>query len=284
MALVATGMNDGDRPIGMDADMEARRRPRPDGGLRVVPPPVTPDAGAAAPVKPKRSTKGMVLIKGGTFTMGRAGASKYEGPPVAGVKVADFYLDEVEVSVTRYAKYLRSAKGKGVRVPWTGDAPPKELLKLPVTLVTWQEAKAYCEAKGKRLPREAEWEYAARGPKHDQLFPWGEKFDPAKVVCSVAKATELQPVRSGTPIEGLYHLIGNAWEWVADEARPYPGANWKPLGTQYVIRGGGAESKADKELTATYRLKNFGHENPKTKKLAIYKYLGFRCAMDAVEP
>jgi formylglycine-generating enzyme required for sulfatase activity len=92
---------------------------------------------------------------------------------------------------------------------------------------------------------------------------------------------ELQPVKSGQPVDGIWHLVGNAWEWVADEARPYPGAAWKPVGQQYVIRGGGAEVRRAEHLTATYRQYNFGHENPKTKKLAVYRFLGFRCARDA---
>jgi len=145
--------------------------------------------------------------------------------------------------------------------------------------VTWKEADAYCKALGKGLPTEKQWEYAARGPGHKTLYPWGDKFDASRVVSSVAKPSPLQPVRSGAAIGGLYHLSGNAWEWVADQYKPYPRSKaQEAVGTQFVIRGGGAESRKPKELTATWREFNYAHQNPKTKKLAVYEYLGFRCA------
>jgi sulfatase modifying factor 1 len=226
-------------------------------------------------------TKGMVLVKGGSFTMGRKGGNKKEAPPQKGIKVADFYLDATEVSQGDYARYLAGA-GKAARSLWGKTRQPKKLSRrLPVTSVTWKEAKAYCASLGKRLPAEKEWEYAARGAKHKTLYPWGDKFDATQVVSSVLKPSELKAVRSGAAIGGFYHLSGNAWEWVADQYKPYPGSKaHKAFGTQFVIRGGGAESKKPKELTATWREFNFAHENPKSKKLAVYKYLGFRCARD----
>jgi serine/threonine protein kinase/formylglycine-generating enzyme required for sulfatase activity len=247
-------------PVGMDP---AGMRPA---GMRLAPP------------RPKANpTQGMVLVKGGTFTMGRAGGNNKAGPPQKGVKVDDFYLDAAEVSNADYARYLA---GAGVRSPWgKARVPKKSTEQLPVTLVTWKEAKAYCESLGKRLPTEKEWEYAARGPEHS-LYPWGDKFDASRVVSSVLKPSKLKPVRSGVAIGGFFHLSGNAWEWVADQYKLYPGskAEKEASGTQFVIRGGGAESRKPQELTATWREHNFAHTNPKTKKLAVYKYLGFRCA------
>ncbi len=238
----------------------------------------------AQPERPRerprpRWRKTMVLFKAGTFTQGRTGGTKYETPPIKNVKVGGFYLDSTEVSRADYAAYLAGA-GKGARSPWgTARVPPKGTGTLPVTNVTWQEAGAYCKALHKRLPTEAEWEYAARGPSHDQLYPWGNTFDPKKVVSSTARPSELQPVHSGQAYGGLYHMIGNAWEWVSTRYKPYPGSKAvAAFGIQYVIRGGGAGSRKVKELNATYRVFNYGHRNPKTKKLAVYKFLGFRCA------
>ncbi len=284
---VAHGRDDGSGPRGGSHGM------RPAQGMRqramapsaVVPPAMRPGgrvvAERPAPLRPgPRSSPGeMLLIKGGTFTMGRKGGSDREGPPQEGVKVEDFLLDVAEVSCGDYARYL-AGPGKGARSPWDGSRRPKESQRsLPVTQVTWREAKAYCEALGKRLPTEKEWEYAARGPSHKRLYPWGDRFDASKVVSSVLRPAELEPVRAGSPVGGLYHMLGNAWEWVADRYRPYPGSKAKrAFGTQYVIRGGGAESKRPKELTATWREFNYGHRNPRTKKLAVYRFLGFRCA------
>jgi formylglycine-generating enzyme required for sulfatase activity len=73
--------------------------------------------------------------------------------------------------------------------------------------------------------------------------------------------------------------VGNAWEWVSTRYQPYPGSRaGRAYGTQYVIRGGGADTRKPERLTATWRVFNYGHRNPKTKKLAVYRYLGFRCA------
>ena len=256
-AMDPAGMGRGMDPAGMDP---ARMRP--------------------TPPRPKIDpTQGMVLVKGGTFTMGRAGGNKKEGPPQKGVKVDDFYLDAAEVRSADYGRYL-AGPGKAVRSPWGKARMPKKLGgSLPVTGVTWREADAYCKALGKRLPAEKEWEYAARGTQHKTLYPWGDEFDARRVVSSVLKPTELKPVRSGAAIGGFYHLSGNAWEWVADQYKPYPGSKAATAyGKQYVIRGGGAESKKSRELTATWREFNYAHQNPKSKRLAVYQYLGFRCA------
>ena len=226
---------------------------------------------------------GMVLVRGGSFTQGRASGHKYETPEVKDVKVDDFYLDETEVSREAYAAYLSGA-GKEARSPFKeARTPPEGTGALPVTEITWEEADAYCKAVGKRLPAEAEWEYAARGESHDKLYPWGDTFDAAKVVSSVKSPAKLQPVRSGQAHGGFYHLLGNVWEWVSTQAKPYPGnKDFRGVfGTQYVIRGGGGDSKGPHELTATYRLFNYGHLNPRTKKLATYEWLGFRCARTA---
>jgi len=274
----AEGMDPaGMRPMGTDP---AGMRPMgtDPAGMR----PMGTDPAGMAPTPPRPTvdpTRGMVLVKGGTFTMGRTGGDKKEGPPQKGVKVADFHLDVAEVSRADYARYL-AGPGKAARSPWgAARTPPKLTGKLPVTAVTWKEARAYCAALGKRLPAEKEWEYAAHGSSHRTLYPWGDKFDASRVVSSVLRPSELQAVRSGEAIGGFYHLSGNAWEWVADQYKPYPGSKaHKAVGRQFVIRGGGAESRKPRELTATWREFNFAHQNPKSKKLAVYRYLGFRCA------
>ncbi|MDY0001660.1 MAG: bifunctional serine/threonine-protein kinase/formylglycine-generating enzyme family protein [Polyangia bacterium] len=243
------------------------------------------DPGAEPPrvPRPAAAPEGMVLVKGGSFTQGRAKGHKYEIPEIRGVTVEDFYLDETEVTRDAYAAYL-AKEGKDLRSPFKERrSPPPGTGELPVTDITWEESAAFCKARGARLPTEAEWEYAARGESHDKLHPWGDTFDPAKAVCSVKAPAKLQPARSGEAHGGFYHLIGNVWEWVSTEAKPYPGnTEFKGVvGTQYVIRGGGGDSKEPRELTATFRLFNYGQTNPKTKKLATYEWLGFRCARSA---
>jgi serine/threonine protein kinase/formylglycine-generating enzyme required for sulfatase activity len=233
-----------------------------------------------AAVNKEKPPKGMVFIKGDTFKMGRAQGGADRERPAHTVVVADFYLDRTEVSNAQYARYIRLSGGK-VRAPWPQGAFPVGKEKLPVTRVTWKEADAYCRArKGRRLPTEAEWEYAARsGSQKQHLFPWGPHFSAAKCACEIGQQGTLQPVDSGQPFGGLYHMIGNAWEWTASVYKPYPGSRAKPLKhTQYVMRGGGVHDKEKKYFTATFRWYWHSHRLPGKKKLAVDANLGFRCA------
>jgi len=108
----------------------------------------------------------------------------------------------------------------------------------PVVGVTYYEAEAYCKWAGGRLPTEAEWEKAARWDEkkqHANVFPWGDTWDPEK--CNNAddhnpagggyRINQSAPVGSypkGASPYGCMDMVGNAWEWVADWARSYPGS------------------------------------------------------------
>jgi formylglycine-generating enzyme required for sulfatase activity len=83
--------------------------------------------------------------------------------------------------------------------------------------VTWFEAEAYANWRGGRLPSEAEWEYAARGPQ-SAVYPWGDTFDASKLNAQdrLGKAAPVGSYESGKSWVGAYDLSGNVWEWVAD--------------------------------------------------------------------
>jgi formylglycine-generating enzyme required for sulfatase activity len=91
----------------------------------------------------------------------------------------------------------------------------------PVACVTWYEAEAYAHWRGGRLPTEAEWEYAARGPE-SLTYPWGNEFDSSR--CNLVNSKGLQPVGSyptGASWVGALDMAGNVMEWVQDWLGPY---------------------------------------------------------------
>jgi formylglycine-generating enzyme required for sulfatase activity len=101
----------------------------------------------------------------------------------------------------------------------------------PVACVTWYEAEAYAAWRGGRLPTEAEWEFAARGPG-SAAYPWGDAFDPER--CNVVDSAGLRPVGSypsGASWVGALDMAGNVMEWVQDWLGGYPsGAVDDPAG------------------------------------------------------
>jgi formylglycine-generating enzyme required for sulfatase activity len=126
------------------------------------------------------------------------------------------------------AQYREFVQARRVVAPpfWENDQYPEGAAEQPVTQVRWDEARAFCQWKDKRLPTEAEWEKAARG-SDGREFPWGEAFDVTLANTGMGgDRKELAPVGSyegGQSPYGVYDMIGNVWEWVDDWYGPYPG-------------------------------------------------------------
>ncbi|MCC7020268.1 MAG: formylglycine-generating enzyme family protein [Ardenticatenales bacterium] len=109
-------------------------------------------------------------------------------------------------------KWLGTVHRDELPVDCVPDAPPNH----PRVCVTWHEAEAYARWRGGRLPTEAEWELAARGPDA-RVYPWGDDWDPAKA--NVVDGTGLTPIGTfpaGASWVGAHDMAGNAMEWVAD--------------------------------------------------------------------
>lgn len=245
--------------------------------------------------EPADSDKKLTAYEKRMKTPWSAEALNDEGP--AHMVFLDSYLmDRYEVSNEDYGTFI---KATGHAAPAYWDDPRLNKPHQPVVGVNWYDAKAYCEYRGKRLPSEAEWEKAARGPKGN-LYPWGNEFDPAKVnYGKTHEATE--PIDShpeGTSYYGLHNMAGNAFEWVADwydpryygrlETMVNPSGPNKPLwlggtgtyvdrltvGEKRVIRGG-SWIAPEGTVRTTHRFWN----HPLNNSYGVG--LGFRCAKAA---
>jgi formylglycine-generating enzyme required for sulfatase activity len=235
----------------------------PPGEPSKPPPPAEPSAPA-----------GMLRVAGGTVAIGRDGGDPLEQPAHT-AQVAPFYIDRTEVTNAEYKKFI-DATGHPAPVQWTGGQYPAGEDRLPIVGVTWQDASDYAEWAGKRLPNEEEWEAAARGTDA-RIYPWGNqwKLGAANIGLKPGRIEEVGKYPDGASPSGAMDMIGNVWEWTADEASVYAGSKaklvTKPMVTYRVIRGGAYDG--DNRHDASYR----GYLDASKP----YPRVGFRCAKDA---
>ena len=204
------------------------------------------------------SAEDMVEIIAGSYEVGLNPADDWHSVPTT-ITLDNFWIDKYQVTNSKYQQYIDA---QGVPAPeiWPGEGNH------PVRGVTWDQAVAYCSWLNKRLPNEAEWEAAGRGPgASPQLYPWGNDAT-ADGKINTLPDQDTYAVGSLTFNEsafGLFDMVGNVWEWVGE---PYTSV---PAGTQ-ILRGGRFGNPQD----LAYRL-------PVVPNDARYvKFSGFRCATD----
>jgi len=248
----------------------------------------------------------MVLIPAGEFLMGST-----RGQAEAGMRLCRNTYDDCQMSsftpeIPRRRIYLDAFHIDKYEVtnahflkagmePAQDFGPEFKGLKQPVVGVTWNQAKAYCEKAGKRLPTEAEWEKAARGAD-GRAFPWGRTPPDGKRAnfCDAncdrpwrdrsvddghPKTAPVGSFPTGVSTYGAHDMAGNVWEWVADRylEDAYRSAEVRnpkgPMsGEMRTMRGGGWGNHAS-ALRTTFRL----GASPSNQ----YPIVGFRCARDA---
>jgi formylglycine-generating enzyme required for sulfatase activity len=182
--------------------------------------------------------------------------------------------------------------------PGSNVLDDRHLLKHPVTHVSWRDASAYADWAGKRLPTEAEWEYAARGGHEDRRYPWGDELIPeGEHRCNIWQGEfperntgadgyeRTAPVNAYSPNDyGLYNVSGNVWEWCADwfsaeyhTTHAYDSTNpiGPPDGDERVMRGG--SHLCHRSWCNRYRLAARSKNTPDSSTSNI----GFRCVVDS---
>jgi len=160
--------------------------------------------------------RGMVLIPAGSFTMGSRDGGPEDEKPVHRVELDAFYMDVHEVRVGQFRDFVNQS-GYEYGGNWNDVAKYSPGDEYPMVYVNWNDATAYAKWTGKRLPTEAEWEYAARGGLVGKRYPWGDEgatAEKANYGNNVGKPT----VVGSYPANGygLYDMAGNVWEWCAD--------------------------------------------------------------------
>lgn len=208
---------------------------------------------------------GMLLVPAGEFIFGVDRGPADERPQRV-IDLPAFYIDKYEVTNADFVKVF----------PEHAVEPGREYF--PVTGVTWDQAAAYAETVGKRLPTEREWEKAARGTDGRE-YPWGNVFD-AKMCNSSERPNPHLMVaggnRAGSSPYGCLDMAGNAYEWTADWYQAYPGNTdiIKEYGQLFrVLRGGSYKSRSF-DVRTTRRLYD--------RQDSAGEDYGFRCAKDVV--
>ena len=216
----------------------------------------------------------MVQVEGGSFVMGST--EFLDEKPVRKVELKSFLIDKFPVTVKQFREFCNS---NGRRIPpipewgWADDHP--------VVNISWQDASDYAKWAGKRLPTEAEWEFAARGGIKSKNYKFAGSNELNQVAWYSANSEmKTNPIGTKLPNElGIFDMCGNVLEWCSDWYSPYDPSEIKnPSGSNRgnfkVMRGG---SWNVNELGCRVTLRN--HYDPDTND----NYFGFRCVKDVAK-
>jgi formylglycine-generating enzyme required for sulfatase activity len=282
--------------------------------------PVAAREATATPPSKSNCPAGMLEIEGGKFFMGSDAEDSLDlEKPSHKVTIGRYCIDKTEVTVAAFKACVDagkcattattnksddlSAKEKAIFDPLCNLREPDAKKDHPVNCVDWTMADTYCQFAGARLPTEAEWEFAARGPD-GRIYPWGDEAPSASLLNACGKEcvdwgtknkteeSAMYPDDDGYPNTapvgsfpkgasryGLLDVVGNVWEWVGDRHGKYgkdalvdPKGPTK--GTERVIRGGGWNGAYTSWVRPTFRY----HDVPTKRSYGI----GFRCAASIV--
>ena len=235
----------------------------------------------------------MVLIPAGPVLMGSDDGPMDERPAHV-VELNEFWIDTFPVSTTAFAEFLQAVgpvNAEGARLFDLDDSDARIQLvggsyvpmagyeNHPAVEPSWYGARDYCTWREARLPTEAEWERAARGP-NGRTYPWGETAPTSATAHFGARYNEYIAIGSlpdGVTPEGVHDLSGNIWQWVSSLYWPYPyqpddGREDLESSGERGARGGGHDSPAP-HLRGAYRGRGLSRS-----PTAGHHNIGFRCA------
>ncbi len=221
----------------------------------------------------------MILIPAGEFIMGAMDGGMDE-QPVRSVYLDAYAINQYEVTQTHYNEFVKETGHRKPLSRYVTDVENFDHPNQPAIYIGWEDAYTYCKWRGQRLPTEAEWEKAARGPEAG-TWPWMIKFAPgvANFIGIEDDGVVTMPVghyEADKSPYGLYDMSGNAREWVQDwyeqdyyKDGPAKNPQGPDMGEMKVMRGGSWNDSRFSGRTTT-RLKMI----PKYRDTAV----GFRCA------
>ena len=161
----------------------------------------------------------IVAVPGGEFVMGYGG----EDDPKHTVNVSDFWIYRTKVTNRQYALCMQAGACSELKMSKNPGFEDPLLANYPVVGVKYGQAETYCAFVHGRLPTEAEWEKAARGPDGNK-FPWGDatpNCELANIANCVGKETPVTNYSKGQSYYAVLDMVGNVYEWVADWYNPF---------------------------------------------------------------
>jgi formylglycine-generating enzyme required for sulfatase activity len=251
-----------------------------------APPKSASEGGSAHSIKVSGPSKEnpMILIPAGEFIMGSLEGG-FDEKPSRPVYLDAYQINQYEITQSQYSEFVKAARHRSPLSRYVTDIDNYNDQNQPVVYVSWNDAEAFCQWRGARLPTEAEWEKAARGLQ-GSVWPWGGEHQPdfANFRGSDDRAPYTALVgffeKDKSPY-GLYDMAGNVREWVQDwyEEQYYKGApSQNPKGPEQgdvkALRGA---SWNDASLS--------GRTSARMKMVPDYRdtTVGFRCAKSAEE-
>ncbi len=268
--------------------------PQPEAGSPVqteIKPSGQPEAGSPIQIETKssdqpdmrpsrkiRAPEDMVFIPAGEASLGssegeinkiaqRQGVDPSElvdEKPQRQVFLKGFFIDKYEVTNVQYKKFVDATGHKPPR-HWEGNVYPSHKADHPVVYVSWEDAAAYCQWAGKRLPTAEEWEKAARGSE-GFIYPWGNEYGGEKVNLVTVDRGDTSPVdeyKGDVSPYGVYDMGGNVSEWTR---------SWYDSDkNSYTLKGGSW-------YTELYTARG-AHRSPGLPEYEL-NIVGFRCAKD----